>query len=109
MTSTISTVPLGRLDHSTAARASTVVLSLSVHNIVELCAVPRRQSLRRHHCRYGRGFPLQGRRIGQQTHFLVDRPHDGSDFRQFEREPQRAGDAERAGDDDGVGRSYSVS
>jgi hypothetical protein len=34
----------------------------------------------------GRRFPLQRGGIGQQTHLPVDRPHDGSDFRQFERE-----------------------
>ena len=45
---------------------------------------------------------------GQQTHVLVNWPHDRSDLRQFEREPERASDAKRACNDDGMRRTNPV-
>ena len=66
--------------------ASTAGMPLCVHNILVLC--PQRQSPRRKNSAgMAAAFPLHRCRIGQQTHLLVDRPHDRPDFWQFEREP----------------------
>ena len=45
----------------------------------------------------------------QQTRSLVDRLDSRVDFRQFEAEPKRAGDAKCASKDDSAGRSYLLS